>query len=65
MVNGDRGGLGVRVEVDQRPGIDIVTTHLQLMVAENAREAAGKPILAIIIHVVQQGANTFAFQVVV
>lgn len=62
-VSGARGDLGVRVEVDLRPGIAIVTIHRQLMVAEDVREAARKARLAIIIHVVRQDANTFVFQV--
>lgn len=63
MVSGARGDLGVRVEVDLRPGIAIVTIHRQLMVAEDVREAARIARLAIIIHVVRQDANTFVFQV--
>lgn len=63
MVSGARGDLGVRVEVDLRPGIAIVTIHRQLMVAEDVREAARKARLAIIIRVVRQDANTFVFQV--
>lgn len=62
-VSGARGDLGVRAEVDLRPGIAIVTIHRQLMVAEDVREAARKARLAIIIHVVRQDANTFVFQV--
>lgn len=62
-VSGARGDLGVRVEVDLRPGIAIVTIHRQLMVAEDVREAARIARLAIIIHVVRQDANTFVFQV--
>ena len=65
MVSGGRGGLGVRVEEDPRPGIDIVTIHLHLMVAGDARDAARKASLVIIIHVVRQDANTFVFQVAV